>query len=166
MSDVYRKAASVVLLRPVSVCAPGGACSTIYEVLLLKKPRKRDAWQLPQGGAENEETMEQAALRELYEEAGIAGVTILGVSTMTYQYAFPPSFRRFRPDNVCGQSIGFVFALAKPGETVRVDGKEIESSVWILPEQLPLYIKRKEYLEMVAELVKEAISLVPRSEKD
>lgn len=155
MKDIYRQAASVLLLRPSGACSSDG-CGAVYQMLLLKKFRGRDAWQLPQGGVEANESIEQAALRELMEEAGIAGARVFGQSTQCYTYDFPASFRCFRPDNVCGQCIKFVFALCPPGVTVAVDGKEIESHAWVLAEQLPLYIKRKEYLKRIEKMLEEA----------
>ncbi len=159
----YRACASVVVLRPSNVCSPacpaepggrsGEGCETIYQVLLLRKPRKRDAWQLPQGGLEAGETLEVAALRELREEAGIEA-QVVGTSGRTYQYDFPASYRRFRPDDVCGQRIAYVFALGT-NEPIQVDGKEIDAYVWATLEELPRYIKRKEYLEIVLALLRE-----------
>ena len=154
MKDVYRSCASVVVLRPTGVCSPDG-CTQVYQVLLVKKPRKRDAWQLPQGGVEDGETTEEAALRELQEEAGITA-ELLGKSGNVYTYDFPASYRRFRPDNVCGQRIEYVFALYEGNAPVQVDQEEIESYVWALPEQISQYIKRKEYLKLVENLIEEA----------
>jgi putative (di)nucleoside polyphosphate hydrolase len=152
MPDHYRSCASILLLR-----SKGGAK---WEVLLLKKPRKRDAWQLPQGGVEHGETIEQAALRELMEEAGIAA-SVLSVSERCYQYDFPASYRRFRPDSVCGQCIRFVIATVDAGVTVHVDGKEIEDHVWMAPEAIGSYIKRKAYLRVVRSVLEEAKKQLP-----
>ncbi|TSC60812.1 MAG: putative (di)nucleoside polyphosphate hydrolase [Candidatus Peregrinibacteria bacterium Greene0416_62] len=149
MPDRYRACASLLLLRPRA------GKSGVLELLLLRKPRKRDAWQLPQGGVEQGETVEIAALRELKEEAGI-DARIVGVSKRCYKYDFPASFRRFRPDHVCGQCINFVFAVPSDESPVQVDGKEIEDHIWILSQQLPRYIKRKVYLQLVQQLVEEA----------
>jgi putative (di)nucleoside polyphosphate hydrolase len=157
--ETYRRAASVLLLRPSSVCKPGGECEDIYHILLLHKPRKGDAWQLPQGGVEKGETIEQAALRELKEEAGITGSRVLGGSERVYQYDFSQSYRRFRPDNVRGQKIGYVFALAPENARVQVDEKEIDSYAWVDQTTLGQYIKRKEYLKLVEELLEEGIAL-------
>lgn len=154
--EVYRPAASVLLLRPSRVCAKD-ACGEIHQLLLLQKPRKRDSWQLPQGGVEGNETVEEAALRELKEEAGIGGVRILGKSGEVYQYDFPQSYRRFRPDNVRGQRIEYVFALAPSDCAVHVDGHEIVSHAWVDPAQLHLYLRRKEYLAFVRQLFADAV---------
>lgn len=162
MKEVYRRAASIVVLRQSAVGAAKG-CLDEYQVLLLRKPRKNDAWQLPQGGMEGEENVEQAALRELQEEAGIEIATILGESAEVYQYDFPVSFRRFRPDNVRGQLIRFIIATVPPETEVTVDQQEIDSYAWIDPEQLQLYIKRNEYLQLVRRVVEEAVALAIKS---
>jgi 8-oxo-dGTP pyrophosphatase MutT (NUDIX family) len=148
--DVYRSAASVVLLKPAGEAG-------VFQVLLLHKPRKKDSWQLPQGGCEGGETIREAALRELQEEAGLSDVTYLGASEHIYKYDFPASFRRFRPDHVCGQKIEFVHALAPEHAEVKVDANEIDRYVWVFPNQVHQYVKRREYLSLVNELVKEAV---------
>lgn len=139
------------------MCSPDG-CGTIYQLLLLHKPRKRDAWQLPQGGVEAGESIEQAAVRELREEAGVEARTF-GRSSRVYRYDFPQSFRRLRPDNVKGQTIEYVFALIDPGARIVVDEQEIDAYAWLDIGQLPQYIQRKEYLELVKELYDEAVTM-------
>jgi len=158
MPDVYRSCASIVVFRPSDVCSPDG-CGTVYEVLLLHKPRKNDAWQLPQGGVEEGETIEQAALRELKEEAALSA-EIVGHTEQHYKYDFPASYRRFRPDSVCGQKIEFVFAVVPVGAPITVDANEIDAYAWVLPDQLSQYIRRKEYLQIVESLVKEGATLL------
>jgi putative (di)nucleoside polyphosphate hydrolase len=161
MSDVYRSAASVLLLRPTEVCTRDG-CKRVYQILLIHKPRKQDAWQLPQGGVESGETIPNAAMRELKEEAGIDVAELFGESDKVYQYDFPPSFRRFRPDNVRGQRIAFVFALCGSDTRVSVDQKEVDSSAWADLSQISLYVKRKEYADLVVDLYGEAVAILDR----
>ena len=79
-----------MVLRPVSVCAPDGTGSDIYEILLVHKPRKRDDWQLPQGGMEGDETPEMTARRELMEETGLKAGDAIHTSDGVYTYDFPP----------------------------------------------------------------------------
>lgn len=153
---MYRQAASMLLLKPDG---PGA-----YSILLLHKPRKKDAWQLPQGGMEGHETPEECAVRELQEEAGLSGMTVLGRSNTIYQYDFPASYRRFRPDNICGQKIFFVFALSPQSDvTVTVDDKEVDQFQWVKVDALPKFLKRKEYLELVKHLYDEALPLVQQN---
>jgi len=149
---MYRQAASMLLLKPEN----GGG----YSILLLHKPRKKDAWQLPQGGVEGNETPEECAVRELQEEAGLSDARVLGRSDTIYQYDFPTSYRRFRPDNICGQKIYFVFGLAPLGSDVQVDNKEVDQFRWLPVEQLPKFLKLKEYLDLVKHLYDEALKLV------
>lgn len=153
MQDTYRRAASMLLFRTREGVGSGG------DILLLHKPRKKDAWQLPQGGMEEGETAEECAARELKEEAGLEGVTMLGKSATVYQYDFPASYRRFRPDHICGQRIEFVYAIAPPDPVLTVDAEEVDRYEWVAPDQLSRFIKRKEYLQLVRHLLEEARGL-------
>lgn len=153
--DVYRHAASILVLRSSPLCDPKG-CGKVYQVLLVNKPRKRDNWQLPQGGVEGKESVTEAALRELKEEAGLGKVKILKKSKHIYQYDFPASYRRARPDHVCGQRIEYILAVVSSDCMVQVDDHEIVGYVWVFPDQLSQYIKRKEYRDFVKKLIREA----------
>jgi putative (di)nucleoside polyphosphate hydrolase len=48
------------------------------------------SWQFPQGGVDEGENLEPAALRELYEETGIRSVKLLGRTGDWIYYDFPP----------------------------------------------------------------------------
>ncbi len=151
----YRHAVAALVLRPAEVCAPGGECKTVYSILLLHKPRKRDAWQLPQGGVEQGETIAQAAAREVQEEAGLVLGEPVCVSAAEYTYDFPAEFvARQQPVN-CGQRLNFVAFLAEPGAKVTVDENEVDAHVWVLPEQLALYMDRAEYQKIVEGVLEE-----------
>lgn len=47
------------------------------------------AWQMPQGGMEEGETLEQAFFREMWEETGTDRATILGIMPEKMRYDFP-----------------------------------------------------------------------------
>jgi putative (di)nucleoside polyphosphate hydrolase len=152
MTDIFRKCASIAVLRESSN-------DKVPEVLLVHKPRKKDAWQLPQGGVEEEETIGHAALRELHEEAGLKAKILLK-SDIVYKYEFPKSYRRFRPDNVCGQRIEFVIATPlESNARIFVDDNEIDNYVWAKANDLKQYIRRDEYRMIVEKLVEEGEKL-------
>ncbi|KAI8340506.1 NUDIX hydrolase domain-like protein [Chlamydoabsidia padenii] len=57
--------------RQVAGCLP---IDIEKQLILLVQSSKHDhVWVLPKGGWENDETVEQAAARETYEEAGVCG---------------------------------------------------------------------------------------------
>jgi putative (di)nucleoside polyphosphate hydrolase len=149
-TEIYRSCASVAVFRPAGAA---------FEILLVHKPRKKDAWQLPQGGVEDGETTAQAAIREVQEEAGIT-TEVIGTSDEVYQYDFPASYRRFRPDNVKGQRIEYVFASVDADTVVTVDDDEIDQFVWVSQEQISKYIKRQEYLSLISKLYDQGTALL------
>ncbi len=158
MSEIYRACASVVVFQKDK---PNS------KILLLHKPRKNDSWQLPQGGVDEGETSEEAAVRELKEEAGI-DVEIIGESPIIYQYEFPDSYRRFRPDNVRGQRLEFFYAVINEntstglstGDEIEVDQSEIDNFKWVSKDDLKGFIKREEYREIVKSLIDEGNNLL------
>ncbi|KAI8641408.1 hypothetical protein BD408DRAFT_346097 [Parasitella parasitica] len=105
MGEVYRAVSSIVLRRlPLNEARPSTSdvknvfrksSETLY--LLVKKPRKRHAYQFPQGGQDPGESLSETALRELREECGSSlKVKLIDVSPIgAYQYKFPPNFKRW-----------------------------------------------------------------------
>ena len=140
----YRSAVSALVIRGKEA-----------EILLVHKPRTHDAWQMPQGGVEEGESIEQAALRELQEEAGLALSSVRFTSTERYCYDFPPEYiRRYHPIND-GQCLRFVVIEVPTDAQVRVDQEEVDSFVWVSPEELGKYLKRAEYLKIVRSVLRE-----------
>jgi len=141
--SLHRPCVSIALLNPKG------------DVLLVHKPRKRDAWQLPQGGVEGAQSLEEAARRELLEETGIALEAPPAVTRHHYQYDYPPGFIRVKKPRYRGQHLTFLIAAVPSGTVVKIDHRELDASLWIAPFDLGKYVKREEYLAVVRKVIKE-----------
>ena len=146
-APTHRPCVSIVLLRPDK--------GKGIEVLIVHKPRKNDAWQIPQGGIEEGETTGFAARRELEEETGIKLQAELRPSKHFYQYDYPPGFIRAKKPRYRGQRLDFLTAFVPRSISVKVDKRELDAHRWIDPSDLPKFLKRKEYREVVEKVIRE-----------
>ncbi|MGO8954412.1 MAG: RNA pyrophosphohydrolase [Rhodomicrobium sp.] len=80
----YRPCAGIVLLNAEGRIWVGRR----FDDLVQQEAERR--WQMPQGGIDEHEDAEAAALRELYEETGVRSVEILAVSQEWIYYDLPP----------------------------------------------------------------------------
>jgi putative (di)nucleoside polyphosphate hydrolase len=80
----YRPCAGIVLLNAEGRIWLGRR----FDDLVQQETERR--WQMPQGGIDEHEDAEAAALRELYEETGVRSVKILAVSRDWIYYDLPP----------------------------------------------------------------------------
>lgn len=147
------RAVSALILKRVSPPSPLlNQAGENQEYLIVKKPRKENAWQFPQGGVDDGETGKQAAVRELKEECGSSlSVKLKGERPVgNYKYFFPADFDR-HDANVVGAKVEFFKADYIDGE-VEVDGEEIIDHAWVTKEQLKDYFEGK-YLEVVSDFV-------------
>ncbi|CAG8759876.1 11417_t:CDS:2 [Dentiscutata erythropus] len=73
--QVYKKGS----IRQVAGCVPVN--KTTKKILLITRRKKKGGWMLPKGGWENDESEQEAAIRETYEEAGARGkvTSLIGV---------------------------------------------------------------------------------------
>ena len=117
------------------------------------------AWQMPQGGIDDGERPEAAALRELGEETGVrpGDVTLLDSTPGWLTYDLPPELLgrvwggRFRGQ----RQKWFLFRLDAPDDAIRIDGPPPEFSDWrwigadaLLAGIVPF--KRAVYAEVIA----------------
>lgn len=102
-----------------------------------------DAWQMPQGGIDDGEDAQAAALRELQEEAGVdpAKVTVLAEIAAELTYDLPPELvgkvwkGRYR-----GQRQRWFLCRLDADDSVidiATDHPEFSRWQWVDPEQLP-----------------------------
>ena len=88
MSGKYRKNVGIV------VCQKGKV------LLFARADQKELQWQFPQGGMENAESVEEAALRELKEETGLKSVRLLCTMPKSIKYDFPKELmKKWKEDN-------------------------------------------------------------------
>jgi putative (di)nucleoside polyphosphate hydrolase len=117
-----------------------------------------DAWQMPQGGIDGDETPEAAAWREMREETGTDKAALLAESRDWYFYDLPPDLAdqiwhgRFR-----GQRQKW-FAFRFLGEDSDIDitthRPEFSAWKWAAMGELPSLIvpfKRRLYADLVSE---------------
>lgn len=92
--------------------------------LLWARRVGQDAWQFPQGGIEDRESLEEALYRELVEEIGLQKhhVEILAQTRNWLRYQLPKNLQRLDQKPVCiGQKqIWFLLLLKAPEEKVNL----------------------------------------------
>ena len=136
MSDLpYRPAVGVMLLNSENKVFVGQRLDNAL-----------DAWQMPQGGTDPGETAEDAALRELEEETGIARelVEIIAKSSRELDYDLPPDLqRKVWGGKYRGQrQTWFLGRFLGRDEDVHIDTPEPEFRAWKWagPSELPAMI--------------------------
>lgn len=116
------------------------------------------AWQMPQGGIDENETIEEAALRELREETSMHSVKILA-ETKNWLYYDLPEFLspKLWSGKYRGQKQKWIL-MQFFGDVKEVDvnlkNQEFESWDWVDPKRLPDIVvdfKRKLYVALLEE---------------
>jgi len=136
-------------------------CNRLGQLLWAKRIRQR-AWQFPQGGIKEAETLEQALYRELNEEVGLneMDVNILHQTTDWLHYRLPNNFIRYHEDPLCiGQKQKwFLLSLESDDSSVKL-GKtvkpEFDDWCWVsywYPVQQVIKFKRDVYRKALTEL--------------
>ena len=117
-----------------------------------------EAWQMPQGGIDKGEDLEEAARRELFEETGIRSIEILTQSRNWLTYDLPPELvGKALKGKYRGQTQKWFLARFTGAESeIRLDlhEPEFEAWKWVEVDDLPKLIvpfKRALYEALVAE---------------
>ena len=117
-----------------------------------------DAWQMPQGGIDDDEQPREAAFRELKEEIGTDKARIITESKTWLRYDLPPDLRQRWDNRWRGQQQKwFVMRFQGVDADINVATEHPEFSAWkwVSIEHLPDLIvsfKRQLYLDLLKEL--------------
>jgi putative (di)nucleoside polyphosphate hydrolase len=143
----YRRGVGIMLLNAAG------------EVLVAQRiDMPSEAWQMPQGGIDVDETPESAAWREMQEEIGTSAATLLAESRRWYRYDLPSELvPRLWQGRYRGQEQKwFAFRFTGTDTDIAIDGHHAEFSRWkwtpmaALPN-LIVPFKRQLYADLVAE---------------
>ncbi len=126
------------------------------KILLCERADEKDHWQFPQGGMEENETLEGALLREVCEETGLKDIKIIGKIDKKYKYRINDP-RHIK--NLIKAKYGFsgqtkdIFIARFFGDDndVKLDNREFVNYQWVAIDELldKLHPVRKEVGEMV-----------------
>lgn len=126
----------------------------------IDKDPEGDAWQMPQGGIDQGEDAEQAALRELTEETGISPelVDVIARSRDEYFYDLPENLLgKVWKGKYRGQRQWWFLMRFKGADSdinIETDHPEFSRWQWVSSDRLPQLIvpfKKRLYESLVAE---------------
>jgi len=114
---------------------------------LLVKPNKSNEYGLPKGHQEPEESVEEAAVRETYEESGV-------VPSLLYE--LPPVFTK-NPNEIKTLHC-FIASQLNPEAPLRPQREEVEECTWFPIDNLPRVHKYqrplfKQAIEMISKVL-------------
>lgn len=134
-------------------------CNAQGEILWAKRC-KQDQWQFPQGGIEENETLEEAVYRELYEEVGLQAkdVEVLGHTPHWLYYWLPLRLRESKGYLGCKQT-WFLVKLVRSSAVIQLNCSqkpEFDDWRWVKywhPLKTAVYFKRRLYRAALNHLV-------------
>ncbi len=133
------------------------------KIFLGKRIDNRAAWQMPQGGVDQDENIVDAAKRELKEETGVSSIKIIKKSDKIYTYDLPDYLLgkiwkgRFKGQ----EQTWFLAQFLGEDDEINLDQKnaEFKKWKWVNIDELPdLIVPFKK--ELYQELVKEFKSFI------
>ena len=128
------------------------------KIFVGKRIDNQKAWQMPQGGVDENEDCFSAARRELYEETGIQSIRIIEKSKEKYIYDLPKYLLgKIWKGKYKGQrQRWFLIKFLGPDSEINLNQKfaEFNEWKWVDIDELPKIIvtfKKKLYLSLIKE---------------
>lgn len=146
-SNAYRRGVGIMLLNRQNQVLVGKRADT-----------EGEAWQMPQGGIDEDEEARDAAFRELREEIGTDNAQIVAESKAWLRYELPSELRKRWGDRWQGQQQKWFvmhFGGADADINIATEHPEFSAWKWVSVEHLPDLIvsfKRQLYIDLLAEL--------------
>ena len=131
------------------------------KIFVGKRIDNQKAWQMPQGGIDDNENCETAARRELYEETGIQSIRIIQKSKQEYTYDLPEHLLgKVWKGKYMGQKQNwFLIKFLGPDSEINLNQKypEFNEWKWVDINELPRLIvpfNKKLYLSVIKDFSK------------
>ncbi|YCM46117.1 RNA pyrophosphohydrolase [Verrucomicrobiaceae bacterium 227] len=141
-------ALQVITFRPVGEYRPNVAALMINEdgrILICERLETPGAWQFPQGGVDEGEAVEEALLREVSEEIGLAPTDYtVERSRGGYRYDYPPGVMAGKPlrkARFVGQEQTYFLCrvgAGAPPVNLMQEPREFSQAQWIEPSEFQL----------------------------
>ena len=149
----YRKNVAVIVLNEAG------------KILACRRSDQHRTWQLPQGGVDDGESLEQTLFRELLEEIGTDSVDVIGLLPDSITYEWPPEeyHRGFR-----GQEQSYFLVRLRAGIEIDLSqaiDHEFDAVCWMGMNEFLTHVSGfkapayRQALEALAVLYPETISL-------
>ena len=145
--NVYRLGVGIVLFNPVGKVLVG-----------QRLDMQSDAWQMPQGGIDADETPLEAVWREMEEEIGTRNAELLGESRGWFTYNLPPGLKKILwSGKYLGQRqkwFAFLFLGTDQDINIQTPHPEFRNWKWVEFQEVPNLIvpfKKDLYEQIVKE---------------
>jgi len=130
------------IVRPMSLYRPNVAALLVNQngdLLVCERIKVKNAWQFPQGGVDEGEALDEALVREVFEEIGLKAEHYNIVKKKGgYRYEYPEGVRRKKKKDYVGQEQTYYLCEVcadAPEIDIDQDPAEFADSKWISPKR-------------------------------
>jgi 8-oxo-dGTP diphosphatase len=124
--------------------AAGGVVLDDLGRLLIVHRARYDDWSFPKGGVDEGETIEQAALREVREEAGLECLIIRKLSSSHYLF-------KNRKGETMPKVVHY-FLMKATGGQLFTDGEETDDARWLSVQEAALLLSYQGDRDLLGEI--------------